>query len=88
MLGEVVKFIMTVGDYVPLRPPFCYTFFKSIFEWFFKLREPKVLLRPLLLEKERPYSPAEQRHWRGYVINNECKRYIGKNPAYKSSNGF
>tara|TARA_R110000868_G_scaffold181368_1_gene422323 strand:+ start:579 stop:794 length:216 start_codon:yes stop_codon:yes gene_type:complete len=71
MLGEVVKFIMTIV---------------SVFEWFFKPRVWKPL--PPTPQTERLYSPAEQRHWRGYVINNECKRYIGKNPAYKSSNGF
>ena len=74
MLGEVVKFIMTIV---------------GVIQWFFKAR-------PQIVEsshqdqksKSRVFSQAEQRHWRGYVLNNECKRFIGKNPAYKSSNGF
>ena len=71
MLGEVVKFILTIA---------------AIIEWFFKPRPLTPLTAP------RPYSPAEQRHWRGYVIDKmpiiNGNVYVGKNPAYKSSNGF
>ena len=31
------------------------------------------------------WTPAEQQHWRKYVAE---QKYLGKNPAYKSSNGF
>lgn len=41
----------------------------------------KAVLKP----SERRWTEGEQRHWRGYVIE---QKYLGKNPAYKSSNGF
>ena len=84
MLGEVVKFIMSI---------------LAMIQWFFKVREWRQKnITETPLSAERPYSPAEQRHWRGYVVGNfvplrhptDRKRncFIGKNPAYKSSNGF
>lgn len=41
----------------------------------------KAVLEP----SERKWTQGEQRHWRGYVVE---QKFLGKNPAYKSSNGF
>ena len=58
MLGEVVKFIMSiVGSIV------------GVIEWFFKPRGLRPTLPPQAeLLESRVFSPAEQRHWRGYVV--------------------